>query len=70
MRNIASICRRLMILTMFIGFSVVVCSGVTKHSLIETACINNHQKCCSNANKDGENLQPNQLVSIRIMQLI
>jgi len=70
MRNIAGICKRLMILTMFIGFSVVVCSGVTKHSLIETACINSCQKSCSKVHADEENLQPNQLVSIRIMQLI
>ena len=68
MRNIASICKRLMIVTMFISFSVVVCSGVNKHSLI-TACISN-QKCCNKVHEDGENLQPNQLVSIRIMQLI
>jgi len=69
MRNIAGICRRLMAVAAFISSSAAVCSGVTKHSLIEPACINNG-KCCSSVNENLENMQPSQLVSIRIMELI
>jgi hypothetical protein len=69
MRNIAGICRRVVAVAVFIGFSAVVCSGVTKRSMIEPACING-AKCCSNVTHDVENMQPSQLVSVRIMQLI
>jgi hypothetical protein len=69
MRNIAGICRRLMAVAMFVGFSAVVCSGVTKHTLIKPACTNT-EKCCTTIHDDLENMQPSQLVSIRIMQLI
>jgi len=57
-----------MAVAVFVGFSAVVCSGVSKRSLIQPACINS-EKCCS-SNTDVENMQPTQLVSVRIMQLI
>jgi len=69
MRNIAGICRRIMAVATFICLSVVVCSGVNKRALILPSCIKN-QKCCSTTHEKVENMQPSQLVSIRIMQLI
>jgi len=69
MKNIAgTIIRRLLAVTVCLGFSAVVCCGVASNTNGK-AVICNIKKCaCSE--KNVEDIRPSQLVSIRIMQLI
>jgi len=69
MKNIAgNIIRRLLIVTVFLGYSAVICCGIASNSN-EKAVICN-VKSCSCDKSNVEDMRPTQLVSIRIMQLI
>ena len=70
MKTIAGIiCRRLLTLTLLLGCSVVVCSGVNKHALNIKSCGYNNKEINS-VKECFETVQPSELVSIRILQLI
>ena len=69
MKNIAgNIIRRLLAITVFLGCSAVVCCGVASNSN-EKAVVCNTKNCTCSENS-VEDMQPSELVSIRIMQLI
>jgi hypothetical protein len=70
MKNIAGkIIRRLLVVTVFLGCSAVVCCGIAKSNSNEKAVVHNIKNCCC-SKKNVEDMRPSQLVSIRIMQLI
>jgi len=65
MKTLAGISRRLLTVTLFIGCSVVVCSGISKRAFCTKSC-----NTKESVKERIENVQPSQLVSIRIMQLL
>ena len=69
MKNIAgNIVRRLLAVTVFLGFSAVVCCGVASNT--NGKAVVRNIKNCARSEKNVEDMRPSQLVSIRIMQLI
>jgi hypothetical protein len=68
MKSIAGIFRRLLALGIFIGFSSVVCCGVNKHLAIQSACASENVKSAEQSSPDF--MQPNQLVSFRVLEII
>jgi hypothetical protein len=69
MKNIAgNIIRRLLVVTVFLGCSAVVCCGVASNTNAKAVVCN--IKNCACSEKNVEDMRPSQLVSIRIMQLL